>query len=253
MDSTGTQTELAIASESRLSLSITQRQRWAELGVVVLIAVAPLTLSAITSLVHPKVISSFAAGSGLSGGWRLAAGLLHQISSLLLILYLLSRRGQTLKSLGLTFDRWTDWPIGLGLALVGPFLSAILSLVVRSVSLLVTGHPPDMRDASMIFAGIPTGWFVVYALTAAVFEETIVRAYITSEMIGLATPVWLATLISVVLQTSYHVYYGLGGAMALSGIFVVSGIYFAISRRLLPLILAHFLFDLLAILARHPH
>jgi membrane protease YdiL (CAAX protease family) len=254
MDSTGIQAELDVTSGSRLSALVTQRQRWAELGVVVLIAVAPLTLSAFTSLVYPKTGSGFAAGYSLPGGsLRLAAGLLHQISSLLLVFFLLTRRGQTLKSLGLTFDRWTDWPIGLGLALAGPFLSAILSIVVRSASLAITSHPAEMRDASVIFAGIPTGWFVFYALTAAVFEETIVRAYITSEMIALAAPVWLATLTSVVLQTSYHVYYGWGGALAVSGIFIVFGIYFAITRRLLPLILAHFFFDLLAILARHPH
>jgi len=61
------------------------------------------------------------------------------------------------------------------------------------------------------------------------------------ELTGL---VILSAIASLVLQTSYHLYYGWAGALAL-GIQLVAFVgYFAIWRRALPLAIAHGLFDL---------
>jgi membrane protease YdiL (CAAX protease family) len=65
-----------------------------------------------------------------------------------------------------------------------------------------------------------------------------------TELIGLSCPVWLAAAASFVLQTSYHLYYGFAGAIVISGIFAVSTIYFARSRRLMPVLLSHILWNL---------
>ena len=170
----------------------------------------------------------------------------------MLVAYLLKRRGSGLKNLGLTFSRW-DWLKGLGLAFGGLFVSALISIFVHWFSVAVTGHPAESRNPKVIFAGIAPGWLVVYSFGAAIFEETIVRAYITTEMIALAFPVWAGTLMSITLQTSYHVYYGIGGAIAASGVFIVFGIYFATSRRLLPVILGHLFVDLWATWINHLH
>jgi len=92
---------------------------------------------------------------------------------------------------------------------------------------------------------------LVYAAGASFFEEIIVRGYVTTELIGLSSPVWLATMASVLLQTSYHVYYGFHGAIVASGTFIIFGFYFAVSRRLLPVILGHLFFDVIAIGFNH--
>ncbi len=247
MDSAGTQSgveEISQPQLQELQPTIARGERWSELGLVFLIAVAPLILTASSYLLYPKT-------ARFTPGFSVAARLLHEISALLLVLYFLKRRGSGVKSLGLVPARWTDPLQGLGLALAGVFVSAIFSIFVRSASTSITGQSAEMRDPRVIFAGITPGWFVIYSFGAAIFEETIVRAYVTSELIALACPVWLATLTSIALQTSYHLYYGWGGALALSGVFAVFGIYFAKSRRLLPVILGHLFVDLWAIWANH--
>ena len=245
MDSTSTQPALEAATEPSHGPGLTQRQRWSELGLVALIAIAPLILSATAALV--STVNPVRSGMNFA----IASRILHEASSLFLVFYLLSRRGQNLRGLGLTFDRWMDLPIAFGLTLGGLFFSAVLSILIRSVSITATGHPAEARDPRVIFAGISLGGFVFYSIGSAIFEEIIVRGYVMSEMIGLACPVWLAALTSIVLQTSYHVYYGWGGALALSGVFIVFAIYFAFSRRLLPVILGHLIMDLFATWVNH--
>ncbi len=86
----------------------------------------------------------------------------------------------------------------------------------------------------------------LYLLAAPIFEETIVRAYLMTELIELSWPPWLAVVLSFLLQGSYHLYYGVSGAILVSAGFVVLSIYFAKSRRLMPVLLCHLLWDLCA-------
>lgn len=240
MDSPGTQFAAQTAPELQSAPAITARQRWFELALVLLIAVAPLTIRATGELFYPVT------GTQMAPALSIASGLLHQISSLLLAIYFLSRRGANLKSIGLEW-RWLDILKGLGLAFGALVLSSFLRSLVRSLSVALTGHLPDIRDSRTIFDGFSPGLMVIYSFSAAIFEETIVRAYVTSELVSLTIPIWLATVVSVVLQTSYHVYYGLAGALTISGVFIVFGLYYARSRKLLPVMLGHLFVDLLAV------
>ena len=234
MGSAGTQPSIAVAPEPQLS--ITKRQRWIELGLVLLIAIVPLIEGAIVSLIY---------GTSPSSNLRIISGLLDEISCLLLLVYLLHRRGANLRSIGLDLSRWTDVLTGFGLAFAALLLSDIFSqFVYRAFS--SAGHTSNMRDARVIFAGISPWLSIAYTLSSSFFEETIVRGYLTCELVALACPLWLATLASIVVQTSYHLYYGWGGAFIVSGTFIVFGLYFAASRRLLPVILGHLFVDLVA-------
>lgn len=76
------------------------------------------------------------------------------------------------------------------------------------------------------------------------YEEMVVRSYLMTEIRELTGSVILSAVASVVLQTSYHLYYGWATALALGIQFVVFACYFAIWRRALPLAVAHGLFDL---------
>jgi membrane protease YdiL (CAAX protease family) len=69
-----------------------------------------------------------------------------------------------------------------------------------------------------------------------------------TELIDLRKSVLLATVASLVVQTSYHLYYGVAGAMVVGSGLAVLAIYFAKSRRLMPVILAHMLWDSTALL-----
>jgi len=68
-----------------------------------------------------------------------------------------------------------------------------------------------------------------------------------TELIDLRKSALLATVISLMVQTSYHLYYGLAGAIVVGSGLAVLAIYFAKSRRLMPVILAHMLWDSTAI------
>lgn len=217
------------------------RQRWFELFLVVLLAIAPLTFQAIESL-----------RSGPPSVNRPSFGVIvqiaHELSSVLLVVYILSRRAQGFRALGLSWRR-IDVLIGFVLALAAGALSAFIRFLENTLFMAFTGHHASMPDPRIHFLGIPVGFMITYAVTSAFFEETVVRGYVTSELIGLAYPVWLATAASILLQASYHIYYGWGRTLEVSGVFIVLGVYFALSRRLMPVILAHFFCDLGAILA----
>jgi len=162
-----------------------------------------------------------------------------------LVAYVLRRQRRTLRTIGMGFQ-WADPLLGAGLAVGGLFLCTILSIVIRNASFLVTGIFGELRNPRIIFAGITPLLFLVYMMASSIFEEIVVRGFLMSEMISLGRPLWMATLASIVLQTSYHVYYCIPGALSLSGIFVVFALYFARTRRLLPVIIGHACVDLVA-------
>jgi membrane protease YdiL (CAAX protease family) len=97
-----------------------------------------------------------------------------------------------------------------------------------------------------MFAGVPILLMLVYGIAAACFEETLVRGYLMTELMAASCPTWLAAAASIALQVSYHLYYGIGGALFVGFGFTVSAIYFARSRRLAPVILSHMFWDLTA-------
>ena len=64
---------------------------------------------------------------------------------------------------------------------------------------------------------------VPYSLLNPFFEELTVRAYLMSEVQDLTGSMNLAAFLSVVVQFSYHLYYGWTGAIALSFQFLIFG------------------------------
>jgi membrane protease YdiL (CAAX protease family) len=108
------------------------------------------------------------------------------------------------------------------------------------------GIIPDTRHV------VDVGWKgrsvteFIHCIFSPIFEEVLVRGYLMTEIIELGKPSGLAILASVILQTSYHVYYGFGTAVGLSGAFLVFAAYFSKRRRLMPIVLAHLFWDLTA-------
>jgi membrane protease YdiL (CAAX protease family) len=156
-------------------------------------------------------------------------------------LLLLSRSGRPPAALGLGRPRWRAdvWPgIGLALACYGATLVAsvvLVSLVGRNSKLLVqipVGHVPTYY----IIYGI-----VISAVTA-VAEETLVSGYLLTRLEQLGWSPRRALALSLVLRTSYHVYYGLGFLLTVPFGYLVTR-SFQKKRRLIRPILAHFLYD----------
>jgi len=88
---------------------------------------------------------------------------------------------------------------------------------------------------------------IPFVLLNPFFEELIVRAYLMTEVQDLTGSSALAILVSVIVQFSYHLYYGWAGAISLSFQFLIFALYYARSRNISPVIVAHGLFDIYGI------
>ncbi|HEY7402868.1 MAG TPA: type II CAAX endopeptidase family protein [Candidatus Angelobacter sp.] len=213
-----------------------RRRRWEDLALVGLIGFLPLVISGTYLLFVP-----YQAPASVPN-YRYATGLVRELSTLLLFAVLLRRQGRRLSNIGLSFH-WLDILKGAGLAFGAWIFSFLVSSLI-SVIYSWSGSQPHYRDPEKIFG---SGFFVLvlaYTVLAPFFEEILVRGYMMTELIDLSWPVWLATLASVALQTSYHLYYGVAGALIAGSTFLISAIYFARTRNLTPVVLQHLFWNL---------
>ena len=156
-------------------------------------------------------------------------------------LYLLSRTGQKPRALGLAVPSFVKdvWPAcGLILASLGSnfLLAIVLSPILVHDKGLVVSTP----------IGRVPAYYVVYGLavsaTTAVTEECLVNGYLLIRLEQLGWTPTRALILSLVLRTSYHVYYGVGFLLTVPfGYFVTRS--FQKNRRLNRPIVTHFLYD----------
>jgi membrane protease YdiL (CAAX protease family) len=171
-------------------------------------------------------------------------GLLQDGIAFLLLAYVFARQKRGAKSIGVEF-RWSDPFKGFGLFILGAIVLKAFKYLVKSTDAAL-GISPDNRSV------MHAGWKehsitdLLGDISSPIFEEVLVRGYLMTEMLQLGKPQGAAIVASVVLQASYHLYYGWGTAIALSGFFLVLAVYFANSRRLTPVIYAHLSWDLIA-------
>ena len=85
-------------------------------------------------------------------------------------------------------------------------------------------------------------WGIAIAITTSIAEEVLVNGYLVTRLGQLGWTPKSALILSLVLRTSYHVYYGAGFLLTIPfGFFVTRS--FQKHRRLTRSIAAHFLFD----------
>jgi membrane protease YdiL (CAAX protease family) len=88
---------------------------------------------------------------------------------------------------------------------------------------------------------------VAEVLLVGFYEELIVRAYLMTEIIALTRSAWLAVVVSVVVQSSYHFYQGVPLALSHVLLFTVYALFYVRTRMVLPLALAHSVADINAV------
>jgi len=166
----------------------------------------------------------------------------HQIGILFLVGYILRQSGRTFRDIGF---RWslTEATEGLWLYVAAYAFYRFGAVLIHVGYLLFSGSPPHYVDSRQIF-GHMSLFALPFWLLNPFYEEIVVRAYLMTEIRGLTGSVILSAAASLVLQTSYHLYYGWAGALAVGIQFIAFAGYFAIWRRALPLVVAHGLFDL---------
>jgi len=172
-------------------------------------------------------------------------GIGFSLVPVLLALYLLSGHGRSaLARLGLDRTRpGRDLLAGLGLAaLIG----------VPGLGLYVVGRALGIT-VQVQAVGIEPHWWAVPVLLlsaarSAVLEEVIAVGYLTERLRDLRWAVPASIAASALLRASYHLYQGIGPFVGNAVMGVVFAWYYHRTRRVGPLVLAHFAIDLVAFL-----
>jgi membrane protease YdiL (CAAX protease family) len=161
----------------------------------------------------------------------------------LLALYLLSEPGRSaLRRIGLDGRRpGFDLAAGTVLALVVgvPGLGLYFAAVALGLNLNVAT------------SGIGPQWYaipvlVLSALRSALEEEVIVVGYLFTRLEELRWRPWAIIVVSAVLRGSYHLYQGFGGFVGNALMGVLFGLVYRRFGRVAPLVVAHFLLDLVS-------
>jgi membrane protease YdiL (CAAX protease family) len=215
--------------------------RWMELGLVLFVAFAQSLVISIYTLSRSSDLS----GIGVSTA-RILAGVILEVGALAVLLYILFRQGRSVKDIGLNFH-WADGPRSVVLAITGVVANYVFWVFLYNFYRNLTGHPPDATPRNVEFVRSFSWAGVFLVLINPWFEELIVRAYLISEVRWLSGSTVLAIAASVVLQSSYHLYQGVFPALIYAVLFLVFSIYYVRSGRILPVILAHFYFDAMAV------
>ncbi len=239
MAATDIQPEPEIAPSSEL-IAVTSAHRWIDLGLVLTVAFASSILGSVYLAFHPV--------DPKYSNPRLFGGILAEVTALLLFLVLFKRQGRNLKDIGFSF-RWTDLPKAFGLAVTAFLLMWVVGIAINDAWLVMNPRSVPRVETRGMFSNTSVWFLLPFLLLNPFFEEILVRGYLTTELIDLRKSVLLATLVSLGVQTSYHLYYGVLGALVVGSGLAVFAIYYAKARRLMPVILAHMFWDLTALLS----
>jgi membrane protease YdiL (CAAX protease family) len=175
--------------------------------------------------------------------------ILGELVALLVLLVALRRQGRSLRDLTLSFS-WKDLPESLLLAIGSYIVFIQVSLLLFYGYYVFTGRSLDATPQNIehLKAKITLA-AVLLMLVNPFYEEIIARAYVITEVRFLTGSRVIAVLVSVVLQSAYHLYQGTISALLIAVTFTVFSIYFVMRGKILPVILAHMYFDFLALLS----
>lgn len=171
------------------------------------------------------------------------AHLFTLLAPVALALYLLATvarpRDGWVGCMGLT--RWPDrfdWTwggalfAGIGIPGLGLYLAA------RALNLNTTVQAANLGEH----------WWVVPMLVLAAFgngllEEVVMVGYLFTRFRQAHLAPWVGLVVSAVVRGSYHLYQGFGGFVGNLVMGLVLGVFFLKTKRIWPLVLAHFLLD----------
>jgi membrane protease YdiL (CAAX protease family) len=134
-----------------------------------------------------------------------------------------------------------DLLVGAGLALL---------IGVPGLGLYLVGHRLGIT-ATVVAAALNTHWWTVPVLVLqaaknGLIEEVVVVGYLMTRLRELRWPSWAVLGCSAVLRGSYHLYQGFGPFIGNAVMGLVFGEYFRRRGRVMPLVVAHTLLDIVS-------
>jgi membrane protease YdiL (CAAX protease family) len=170
-------------------------------------------------------------------------GIVFALIPVLLALYLLSRDlPDPARTLGIDFRHPTG-DAGWGTALAAAIGIPGLLLVYAAAALGL--------NAQIVPAALQPVWWaipvlIISAMQNAILEEVIVVGYLMTRLRELGWRVGYIVAASAVLRGSYHLYQGFGAFVGNAVMGVVFSLFFLRKGRVMPLIVAHTLLDVVA-------
>lgn len=161
----------------------------------------------------------------------------------LLAVHLLNRDpGEPRPDLGVDLRR-PLFDLGTGAA-----LAALIG--VPGIGLYLAGRALDI-NTTVVPANLPDIWWavpvlVLVAAANAILEEVVVIGYLVTRLRQLGWSAVVVVATSAVLRGSYHLYQGLGAFIGNGLMGVVFALFFLRTRRVMPLIVAHMVVDIVA-------
>jgi len=206
----------------------------------------------VPSLQHPSAV-------------RFLRASVEEIVLLAVAVYVLRRQGRSLVDLGfasttaagstrLTPDLRDLFPalyLALG-AWAASYLFACWFVIVMWLDgIRLHTHAMNVGFAHVGHSGLPIKSMAALAVVVnGIWEEGLVRAYLMTEITHFTRKPWLALIVSVVVQASYHLYQGVLPAFSYLGLFAVFAFFYMRTGRIWPVILAHMILDAVAMFAR---
>ncbi|MEU5567696.1 CPBP family intramembrane glutamic endopeptidase [Micromonospora musae] len=170
-------------------------------------------------------------------------GIVFALLPVLLAVHLLSRDpGDPARTLGLDARRpGVDLARGAGLAALIGLPGLALFWVAAQLGI----------NATLVPAALPPAWWavpvlVLAAVQNAVLEEVIVVGYLVTRLRQLQWRIGAVIAASALLRGSYHLYQGFGAFLGNAVMGVVFSLFYLRTRRVMPLIVAHALLDVVA-------
>ena len=191
--------------------------------------------------------ATVASGAQTSLGWLDiaydVAGLVQGLMPVLLVLVLLSRDPGT-AGLGIGLHRR---PAGRDL-LQGAGFAALIG--IPGLVLVWAAHQLGV-SAQLAVVDVPDTWYrvpllLLQAAQNGALEEIVVVGYLLTRLRQMGWSNGAALGASALLRGSYHLYQGLGGFVGNLVMGLIFAWWFQRTRRVLPLVVAHFLLDVFA-------
>jgi membrane protease YdiL (CAAX protease family) len=161
----------------------------------------------------------------------------------LLAVHLLNRDPEGAPArLGLDLHRrWFDLGTGVGLAALIGVPGLALYAAARALGI----------NTNVAAANLTAQWWTVPVLVLAaaanaVLEEIVVVGYLVNRLRDIGWQTAYAVLASAVLRGSYHLYQGFGAFLGNAIMGVVFALFFLRFKRVIPLIIAHTILDVVA-------
>jgi len=145
---------------------------------------------------------------------------------------------------GIGVDRWRDkwdWLQGAGFAALIGIPGLALIYLARKAGI----------NAQLDASGIADVWYrypilVLNAIQNGVLEEIVMIGYLLTRLRELNWSPVRAVLLSAVIRGSYHTYQGIGGFLGNFVMGLIFGWWFTRTRRVLPLVIAHSILDIVS-------